>query len=438
MIGGKSSWGLGMKLRRGGFLPPLKVLLVLAGAVIALTAAITGSAGSATLGTPHTSCPTGPPSDGGRVYCVVMNTYNGFQASGGQKIDVQLFNYDQNTLTNPVITLSRIATHLDVSWTNPKPSNANCVDGANAGDIVCTIPNVPGLGAEAKGPSPTPTPSNLVTLYFETAVSATDPPTVTPPSPATLSWKASVRVNEGPSGPPNTSVREATGDTLFGTDVNSTQTFALPGKNVLLGTTNTGKASLRFTASAGADPYETSLAASNSTSFCLDGMTCAPLLLTTSVPGQTNGILVWHFVIPNSPIGAGSLKIVHIYDPLINVPANAANDTLTGDFRNVDGAQLGGTNYYVRNATATTFKLSVKATGNAYYDVQSSTVSLQKIGLIGDDKQNERDTNCSGSLFGPNPPTPKLPSVNAQKVGNTKDVEVWFCDNTNGGIGPWD
>ena len=98
----------------------------------------------------------------------------------------------------------------------------------------------------------------------------------------------------------------------------------------------------------------------------------------------------------------------------------------------VDGAQVDGTNYYVRN-TNVGVKLSLKATGNAYYDVQGSTVSLRKIRLIGDQKSSEVDTNCSASLFGPNPTTPRLPSVNATKVGNTKDVDVWFCDSGNGG-----
>ncbi len=177
----------------------------------------------------------------------------------------------------------------------------------------------PGRGSQA-GTEP-PNLSQLVTLYFDSVVTGESP---------AVTWSADARVNEGPSGPPNTSVRTASGSTAFdAAGDNDALSFALPGKNVLLGTTNTGKASLRFAVpSSGTDPYETSLAASDSTSFCLDGMTCAPLLLTTSVPGQTNGILVWHFIIPNSPIGAGSLKIVHIYDPVIDVPANATNDTL--------------------------------------------------------------------------------------------------------------
>ena len=68
------------------------------------------------------------------------------------------------------------------------------------------------------------------------------------------------------------------------------------------------------------------MAASDSTSFCLDGMTCAPLLLTScfgsrrrrteSSSGTSSS--------PTRQSGAGSLKIVHIYDPVITSQANLA------------------------------------------------------------------------------------------------------------------
>lgn len=412
-----------MHLRRGA-LAPVRVLLVL-GAVVLLAAALNGSAGSATKDV-DSSCDIGLPANG-RVYCVVLTTYDDVQSTGGQKVEVQILNHDQNTLTNPVITVHPVTTNLNLTWSEPKPTN--CGPGTTAGDIVCTIPNVAGLGAAAKNnPPPPPTPSQIVTLYFQSEPTAGSP---------TLKWEATGSVNEGPSGTPNTSVYTAKGETAFGaTNTDSPLTFALGGNTVQVGTTATGQSSLRFGVPAGTAPYEASLNAASNKNFCFFDLSCVALNLTSDVPGSTNGILVWHFVIQNSPIAANNVKIIHRYD-FADVPANAGSDTFTGDFTNIDGARIGTQDYYVRNANGTTFQLSLAKKGNSFYDVTSTPVSMSKIRLIGDDKTNEVDTNCNGSLLGPNPTLPKIPSVNPQKIGNTKDVDVWFCDNGNGGVGPW-
>jgi hypothetical protein len=417
-----------MKLRRGGFLP-LGILLVLAGAVIALTAATGGSASTAT---PFTSSPC-PPMGGGRQYCVTLTTFNGVQATGGQKVEAYVSNFDQNTLTNLVMTFHPITARLDLDWSAPMPSN--CVAGTGD-DVVCTLPNVAGLGAAAKNtPPPPPNLSPPVTLYFSSQATGTSP---------SLSWNVSVRVQEGPSGPPNTSVRDVTGATSFGTDPDSPLTIALPGSNVVLGTTTTGKATLKLNVPGGSEPYETSMTADDVTSFCFGDLTCYPLQLTSSVPGATGGLLVWHFVLVDSKDtpapSANKLNVIHRYD-FADVTANPATDTFTGDFRAYVGARIGTQDYYVRNATATTFKLSTNPTGSTgFFDVQSSPVSLSRIRIIGDDKSplpSEVDTRCNASLSASTPAAdlPRIPSINASTVAGTKDVDVFVCDSGNGNVG---
>jgi hypothetical protein len=422
-----------MSLRRRGILP-LGILLVIA-AVIALTGAVKGSAS-----TPKnwTSCPSGSPPTSGRAYCVVLTTYDGVQATGGQRIDGQAFNFDQNTLTNPVMTFSWVATDLSVTWSAPKPSN--CAAGPNANQVTCTIPNVPGLGAAAKNtPPPPPNPSQTVTLFFSTQA--------TGPAPA-VTWTLTVRANEGPSGDPNTAVRSVSGNTTFGTDADSNLTFALPGQNVLLGTTATGKASLRFGVPGGnTAPYETSLNADDTTGFCLEGLDCYPLELTSSVPGATGGLLVWHWVALNPSFNRNTVKVIHVKDGAPTT-ANAANtganpNSIAGDFRAVEGVRISGGSafdgdYWVRFPTATSFQISVEKTGPIFDIPGTGTLSVTagKADIV-----DQRDEDCKKTLTDPSHAGPvALPSlwadsVDADSDGKTDDVELWFCDNGNGNVG---
>jgi hypothetical protein len=434
--------GLGiMKLRRRGSLP-LGVLLVVA-AVVALTGAVKGSASTPTewsscVKPPDTGTFTLPTS--GRAFCVVVTTYDGVLATGGQKVDLTIRNYDQNTLTNPSITLVWNATNFTTfTWSEPKPAGCTPVSGST-NSVKCNLPNVPGLGSGATG-DPAIFTSKSVSLYFDAVAT----PGVTP----NVTWDAIGRVNEGPSGPPNTSEQSTPqGHTEFGFagEENTASSFALAGKKVSLGTLQKGSSSLEFKVpSTLTQPYEASLKAEKATSVCFGAVTCSPLQqqLTSSVPGAS-GILVWHFTIfdtqavPAPP--PNSVKIIHRYDPA-NVTANADTNTFTGDFSKIDGAQLGATDYYVRNASSgTTFQLSLDPKG-PIFDIPGTgtvTLSLAKIRIIGDDNKNEVDTNCNGSLLtAQNPTLPKIPSINPQKVGNTKNVEVYLCDKENGNVGPW-
>jgi hypothetical protein len=428
-----------MKLRRGGFVP-LGVLLVVA-AVVALTGAVKGSASTPTE---WSSC-VKPPGNvftlpaSGRAFCVVVTTYDGVLATGGQKVDLTIRNYDQNTLTNPSITLVWNATNFTTfAWSAPKP--VGCQE-LSSTSVKCNLPNVPGLGSAATG-DPAIFNSRSVSLYFDAVAAASGTPSVT--------WDATGRVNEGPSGDPNTAEQSTPqGHTTFGTAgaENTASSFALAGKKVSLGTLEKGNSSLEFKVpSTLTQPYEASLKAEPATAVCFGAVTCSPLQsqLTSSIPGAS-GILVWHFIIEDSEAvpapPPNSVKIIHRYDPVI-LSVNASTDRfLNVDYRLIDGVYFGNPSkdYYVRNATATFFQVSETAKG-PIYDIPAGTTSLSvgKIRIIGDDNNKEVDTNCNGSLLtATNPTLPKIPSINAKKVGNTKDVEVYFCDDSNGNVGPW-
>jgi hypothetical protein len=428
-----------MNLRHRGFLP-LGILLVVA-AIVALTGAVKGSASTPTewsscVKPPDTGTFTLPAS--GRAFCVVVTTYDGVLATGGQKVDLTIRNYDQNTLTNPSITLVWNATNFTTfAWNAPKP--VGCTE-LSSTSVKCNLPNVPGLGSGATG-DPAIFNSSSVSLYFDAVAAATGTPSVT--------WDATGRVNEGPSGDPNTAQQSTPqGHTTFGFagEENRASSFALAGKKVTLGTLKNGSASLGFkTPSTLTEPYEASLKSEAATAVCFGAVTCSPLQsqLTSSVPGATSGILVWHFIIVDTAATPApppsSVQIIHRYDP-VTLTVNATTDRfLNVDYRLIDGVSFGGKDYFVRNATDTSFQVSETAKG-PIFNIPAGTTSLSvaKIRVIGDDKKNEVDTNCNGSLLtAANPTLPKIPSINPQKVGNTKDVEVFLCDNENGNVGPW-
>ena len=54
----------------------------------------------------------------------VLTTFDGVEAAGAQKVTLHLENHDNNTLTNPVVTLTWADPDLTVTWANPKPPNA--------------------------------------------------------------------------------------------------------------------------------------------------------------------------------------------------------------------------------------------------------------------------------------------------------------------------
>jgi hypothetical protein len=357
---------------------------------------------------------------------VTLTTHNGVQATGGQQVDAQVFNYDQNTLTNVVITFHPITTNLDIDWSAPKPSN--CVPGTGD-DAVCTIANVPGVGAAAKSPPVTPIPSQKVTLYFSSQATGV--------SPSLLSWNVSVRVQEGPSGQPNLSVREVLGSTTFSaTGSDSPVSIALPGSNVLLGTTTTGNSSLKFSVPAGTPPYEASLAADNTPTFCLDGLSCYPLELNSSVPGSTGGVLIWHFIAHDPTFTKSQARGIHVRDGA-TTSADAVANTVSGDFRGIEGVRITGSafdgDYWVRGATQSSFQLSVTETGPLFDIPGSGSVtglSAAQIVIIGkpNSEVNVACKNGTGSI-----PTP---SMFVEKVtNNDDDLEFWVCDGTNGFVG---
>jgi hypothetical protein len=426
-----------MKLRRGGFLSPFKILLVLVGAFIALTLAINGSAST---NDEWSSCD--PNNNGGvilptsgRAFCAVLKTYDGVQPNGGQKVDVYFYNYDQNTLTNPTMTITPVpSANLNVTWSEPKPSN--CTKPPTSASITCTFANVTGLGSAANpSPSPNPNQSQVISLYFQTVATGT--------APWTLGWTATGRVNEGPSGPPNQSVASipANAHTSFGTAVDSALTFALAGQTVQLGSTATGKASLKFGVPGGTAPYETSLTADDSTDFCLDGLSCYPLELISSVPGSTGGLLIWHFVALDPSFSRNQARVIHIRDGVTTTADRGAN-TIAGDFRGVDGVRITGSpapgfdgDYWVRNPSATSSTISQLESG-PLFDIPGSsgtvTITAAKIFRVG-----LRDEDCKTQAGAVTTPSMWVDSVDADNDTKKDDLEFWFCDNGNGNVGPW-
>ena len=424
-----------MKLRHGAR-APLKVLLVF-GAVVALAAAFTGSGGSVIPGTAHKSSPC-PPTDGGRAYCVVLTTFDGTQATGGQKVELHLENHDNNTLTNPVIKLDWTTVDLTVEWVNPKPSN--CAPQSDGSGITCSIANVPGLGSGA-GTLPPNESSPKVTLYFDTVAVDQAPIGEDPDVPPTVTWRAEGSVNEGPSGPPNTSVRTASGSTAFDPEGdNDALSFAIPGKPVALGTLGSGNASLKYTV-AGSDVYETSLTADpESTDFCFGDLNCYPLELTSSVPGATTGLLIWEFFVVDPDFSKSQARVIHRYDP-INVTSIGGNRFQAAGFFGSDGVELTGLTglgglaageYYVVGADATSFQISDRRNGRPITIPAGGTATAERIRLIGDDSA-EKDQDCM-TLAG----TVNKPSMWVEKVtNNDDDLHFWVCDSGNGNVGPW-
>jgi hypothetical protein len=418
-----------MKLRHGAR-APLKLLLVL-GAVVVLAAALIGPGGTATSGTAHKTVPC-PPNDAGRKYCVVLTTYDGTQATGGQKVVLHLENYDNNTLTNPVIKLDWTTVDLTVEWVSPKPSN--CLPQSDGSGITCSIPNVPGLGSGA-GTRPPNESSPKVTLYFDTVAVDQAPIGEVPDVPPTVTWLAEGSVNEGPSGTPNVSVRTASGSTAFDAQGdNDALSFALPGKPVTLGKLGSGNASLKYVVPVGTDPYETSLIADpESTDFCLGGVTCHSLELTSDVPGATGGLLIWEFIAVDPPGNLSNAKAIHIHDA-VAASANRDTNKITGqNFSDVEGVHITGSgdfdgNYWIRFADSTSFQLSIEKKGPIFNIPGTGITAIQagKLDLI-----DQRDADCK-TLAG----AVTTPSLHVEKVSNNDDdLHFWVCDSGNGNVG---
>ena len=434
MIGGKSSWGLGMKLRRGGrwplgFLLALVAMLVLVGGGSAnLPPEIT-----ATKHTDPSTCP--PASFVGRKYCLVLSTYDplagvGFSKDGGLRIDLQVLSFENSTLTNPVIDVSWLPWD-EVKWTDPKPPG--CTEIANPNTtrtddtlVSCVLPNIPGLG---KNDVP-PRPSDVISLYFDADVSAS------------LQWTARAFVNESghdPAENPNTDVRTVTAPQLFG-DLTTNQviSFGAPGATVDLGTLPLGKSRLEFTTPAGTPPFQARFAADATTAFCFGGLDCKPVQLTAAVAPGGTGLMIWSFTVTSTK-PPKKANVIHRYDAA-GVTAIAGSKFQAGvSYVNIDGVRLTGPSaglpaageYYVVNASADdkTFQISDKPKGSPITFPAGGTAAAARIRIIGDDSF-ERAASCSATDLGVN-----VPSMFAEPDVGTNQVRICFGDNENGNAG---
>lgn len=390
-------------------------------------------AGSATLpaeitATPHTSTPCPPPA--GRQFCIVLSTYDGVSRDGGLRVDLQLLNYDQNTLTNPIIDLSWLP-YGEAAWIEPKPSACSLLDNPNtptAGDklISCAFANLRGIG----GTGTPPIPSEKLSLYFDVDVTAG------------LTWHADAFLNEAghdPAKVPNTDVRFVDASQGFDDNAADNQaiSFGAPGATVELGSLSLGSSKLGFTVPANPNitPFQARFAADATTAFCFGGLACAPLQLSAAV--GTTGLQVWSFTFTTN-LQPKNVKIIHRYDKLQVTSIAGSKFQSSVSYVGSDGVKLTnlsglGTlaegDYYVVNATATTFQIALKAGGKPITVPAGGTADAARIRIIGD-QDTERAASCSAADLGVN-----VPSMFAESVSKT-EVKGCLGDNTNGSIGP--
>jgi hypothetical protein len=394
-------------------------------AVVALAGATGGSAQTGVTSLTNDDC---PPTNG-RVFCVVLTTYDNAQRIGGLRVDLQLQNYDQNTLTNPVVQLTWGLPPAKVAWTDPKPASCSQLPDTPTGDqlISCAFANLPGVGSGGGF-----IPSPVVSLYFDAHVADAD----------VLDWTATGFLNESGNDPPtvpNTSVRTVTVTQGFSSgESNDATTFALPESTVQLGTLQLGQSTLRFPvlSQPGDTPFPASFSAVESTDFCFDGLSCIALELTSVIEGPT-GLKIWNFFLENTSLNPNSLRIIHRYD--LRGATSISGNRFQSDVSYVgsDGVRLENLtglgsleakDYFVVKATETTFQISNKRGGKPIPFPAGGTASAERIRIVGDQKA-EHAASCDDADL-----SVKVPSMSATRVGS--DIEACLADFDNGRIGP--
>jgi hypothetical protein len=420
-----------MKLRRGGRWPlgllfALVAMMVLAGAGSAtLPSEITP-----TVTTNPDPCP--PASFVGRKFCLVMSTYNGVSKDGGLRIDLQLWSFENSTLTRPTIDVAWLPWD-QVKWISPKPTM--CSELANPRTsrtddtlVSCAFPNIQGLGKNDVAPRKTDT----ISLFFDADVSAD------------LQWIVDAFANESgndPANVPNTDVRHLEPFQGFGDlTLNQAISFGAPGATVELGTLPLGNSRLEFTAPAGTPPFQARFAADPTTAFCFGGLDCKPVQLTAAVAPGGTGLMISTFTVTTTK-PAKNARVIHRYDAA-GVTAIAGSKFQAGvSYVNIDGVRLTGLSgaglpaagdYYVVNASASdkTFQISDKPKGSPITFPDGGTAAAARIRIIGNDSF-EQAASCSAADLGVN-----VPSMFAEPDPAANNaVKICFGDNENGNAG---
>jgi len=392
--------------------------------VLLLAVAALSGASSASLpvitGTLHQSSPCPPTS--GRQFCVDLTTYDGLARNGGIEVDLQLENRGGSTLTNPKIVLSWTAAgSLSLLLASPAPSNCS----SDTTGVSCSFANIPA------GKSSPP-----VTLYFTVAADAS----VTGVN-FTATGTAKESCNDGcPGGAAQQEREVATGLMTFGADPAQSATVVLGGNNQTLNAVpnTTSPSSVQFAVPAGTNPFLARFAASaGGSTTCFGGITCTGLTLDTDLSGSPPSTfsignqILWVTTINSTNTNVDAF---HYYDPVAVTASAPKTFTSTKSFAACDGVNFAtapsglpaNTDYFVVNATATSFQVASAANGKALSFTGSGASSASCIRVIGDQK-SEKTTSCS------TPPTAS-PALYAFKLTNST-VQVCLWDTGNGHIG---
>src|SRR6266566_1343413 len=415
----------------------LGALLVVALGVVALS-----GAGGSFAGLPSLPPPQPYPSTDGvnpcpgfgfseRHYCLVVTTQSGLARSGGVEVDLTMQNYDTGTLNKPAADLTWSPSSANLTLVSPTASS--CSYPSSDGGVACSFPDISGVGS-ASGTGDNPPHHDATVKVFFTVNAPTDPPldSVT----FTAKGTAKERSNDN-SGAANVEQQTAIAPMSFGPDSNSLATVALPERNSSLNASRDAS-SVSFAVPKGTSPFIAKFAADPSTTSCFGGITCSGLLLTTDLSGapldtfSSGNPILWQAAINST---SSNVDAIHYYDAVkVTASTTQANTfTSTTSFAKCDGVNfatgapspLTNGDYFVVNATATSFQISATAKGKPLSFTSGGDFMASCIRVIGDDK-SEKAMSCT------KPPS-QMPALYAFKLtSNTVQVCLW--DTSNGGV----
>lgn len=391
--------------------------------------ALAGPVGADETGTP---C---PPEDGGRQFCITISDTDGVSPSpdpetgepaNHMRYVVTVTNVGNTSLTHGLLTVELTDLPLGTegvttaSLASASSSRGDVCDGLTGGGAVCDF------GRLASGESFT------ATLGYTT--SHTDGVVATRID-ATVSVDEHQQDNDQPD--PNQEVRSASNVTEYETRPDFGLTFVPDTPtDVHVGTS---LSSLSFSSPGFESFFAEIQDFANDPSHCFRGVSCLPQttrgdLTTTSDVGP----ILWQRRITGVSKGTSASTIVAIhFADAVSVSVNPSTNTFatTTTFVRIDGVRFSttgslpgglrpGVDYFVVNATASSFQVSTKKGGKPVDITSSGSGALlaERIRVIGD-QADERWTSCST-------PPPSLPAIVALQVSKTViDTCVWTSEN---------
>jgi hypothetical protein len=422
-----------LRLKSGG---------ICAGAVIVLLAiAVLGGASGSSAGLSIVStksylstdptghvCPAFDQSE--RHYCVVVTVYNGLASKGGVEVDLTMQNFDQSTLSNPSSVLTWLPAGANLTFVSS--STSTCSFRTSDSSVGCTFPNIPGVGSGSGTGNPPPSNSATIKLFF---TANADDGVSSVHFHAIGTAKESNNDNGGAANVEQQTVEDA--PMTFGSDPTQSATVSLGGKhqklNALLNTYNGSTDSVEFDVPAGTSPFLAQFQAGQGSTTCFGGITCTGLQLTTDVSGAPIGTfssgnqILWRAVINST---STNVVAFHYYDP-VSVTASPSTLTSSTSFAACDGVNFAtaptgldaNKDYFVVNATATSFQVATSAKGKPLTFTGSGTFQASCIREIGDDNKTEKLSSCAAGS--------KVPALYAEKL-SSGTVLVCLADVGNG------